>query len=229
MTDDKHPRANAEIPVADAALAAITGLGPQLTDEQWAERDRAVQAERNAALRAGLERTRRERVTALHDAGFPRRALDEAAAADEAAPPIVRVAAWDVAKNSTLVISGGNGCGKTVAATWWALRFPGTPRFLRASTLAASSRYDRDERSAILAAPALVLDDLGAEYMDSKGSFLVDLDELLDVFYGDYRPLLITTNAAFDVFRSRIGERVADRLRECGSFWATTAPSRRTR
>lgn len=214
-------------PNADVLGMALTL--PQWTDEEWAEHDKQVQARLTASNQADGERSRRDRIKALHDAGFPRRALDEAAAADETAPPIVRVAAWDVAKNSTLVISGGNGCGKTVAATWWAMRFHGVPRFLRASTLAASSRYDRDQRSAILEAPALVLDDLGAEYMDSKGSFLVDLDELLDVFYGDYRPLLITTNAAFDVFRMRIGERVADRLRECGSFWATTAPSRRAR
>lgn len=215
--------------IANEFTAIIAKVSPNLTDEEWAERDRAVAAEREATARATTERTRRERISALVDGGFPRRALDEATSADETAAPVVRVASWDVAKHSTLVISGGNGCGKTVAAAWWAMRYPGTPRFLRASTLAASSRYDRDQRDPILKAPALVLDDLGAEYLDAKGSFLVDLDELLDVFYGDYRPLLITTNATFDLFRERVGPRIADRLRECGSFWATTAPSRRVR
>lgn len=217
-------------PIADVlGLTVAFPEFPNWNDEDWAEHDRKVQAQRDAVATADSERRRKDRVADLLEAGFPRRAIDEAATADEAAPPVQRVAQWDISKHSTLVISGGNGCGKTVAATWWAMRFHGVPRFLRASTLAASSRYDRDQRSAILEAPALVLDDLGAEYMDSKGSFLVDLDELLDVFYGDYRPLLITTNSAFDVFRQRIGERVADRLRECGSFWATTAPSRRAR
>lgn len=224
------PPTSLEITIGNASAKAIAALtGPNLTDEEWAERDRKIAAERAQQERDELHKRNMLRVEELRVAGFPRRAIDEALAADETAAPIARVANWDPSKISTLVMSGSQGCGKTVAATWWALRQDQAPRFMRASTLAATSRYERADRSALLEAPALVLDDLGAEYLDAKGSFLVDLDELMDVFYGDYKPLLITTNATFEDFRARVGARLADRLKECGSFWATSAPSRRAR
>ena len=93
---------------------------------------------------------------------------------------------------------------------------------LRAAKFAANSRYDADAREAWMLAPALVLDDLGAEYLDAKGSFLVDLDELIDTFYGDGRPLVITTNTDAAAFKARYGERIVDRLRECG-VWLSIA------
>jgi len=101
------------------------------------------------------------------------------------------------------------------------------PLFLRASTFAATSRYDAKHRETVFAAPALVLDDLGAEYLDDKGSFLVDLDELIDTFYANRRPLLITTNLDRDRFYQRYGSRIRDRLRECGAFWETKSGSLR--
>ena len=199
---------------------------PELSEEQWAERDREVAAARVAEERQADARRIEERQKALLEAGFPRRAVDHAIVAIEStSAPIARVASWDPGKISTLVLSGSKGCGKTVAATWWAMRRPRVPRFVRAATFAASSRYEREDRNKLLEAPALVLDDLGTEYLDAKGSFLVDLDELMDVFYGDYKPLLITTNCSLDEFRQRVGDRFADRMRECASFWTTSAPS----
>lgn len=202
---------------------------PELTEEQWADHDRRVAAARAEAGERAEAKRLEERRKDLRAAGFPRRAIDEAIAADVSAAPIVRVASWEPAKVSTLIVSGSKGCGKTVAATWWALRQPTVPRFIRATTFAASSRYEREDRNKLLEAPALVLDDLGTEYLDAKGSFLVDLDELMDVFYGDYKPLLITTNSSLDDFRARVGDRFADRMRECAAFWATSAPSLRGR
>lgn len=200
---------------------------PELTEEQWAERDRQVAAARaEEARRAETQRIEGRRRD-LRAAGFPLRAIDSAMVADATAAPIVRVASWDPSKASTLVISGSKGCGKTVAATWWAMHQPTVPRFIRAATFAASSRYERADRNELLEAPALVLDDLGTEYLDAKGSFLVDLDELMDVFYGDCKPLLITTNSSLEDFRTRVGERFADRMRECAVFWATSARSLR--
>lgn len=201
---------------------------PELSEEQWAEHDRRVADARGAEARAADERRIAERRKDLLAAGFPHRAVDFAVSANESASaPIARVASWDPGKVSTLILSGSKGCGKTVAATWWAMRQPRVPRFVRATSFAASSRYDREERNKLLDAPALVLDDLGTEYLDSKGSLLVDLDELMDVFYGGYKPLLITTNSSLDEFRQRVGDRFADRMRECASFWSTPAVSLR--
>ena len=199
---------------------------PAITDEQWTAREAEMAAAAQAKARAEAER----RPAMLRAAGFPRRAVDWAFRADETAAAITRVRAWDPRAESVLVIAGSRGCGKTVAATWWAaqrIEHHPVPVFMRAATFAASSRYDRSSRDLLLDAPALVFDDLGTEFLDSKGSFLVDLDELIDVYYGDYKPLLITTNATLDEFRERVGERITDRIRECGAFWSTRDDSRR--
>lgn len=199
----------------------------------WMDNDKLK--EREARVAEARERQRRRdearreimRWTALGTNGFPVRAIEIAKSADVADAVLVRVSAWDTSTDSLLVIAGGPGCGKTVAATWWAATRNPAPRFLRASTFAASSRYDRDTREQWFDAPGLVLDDLGAEFLDAKGSFLVDLDELIDVFYGNRKPLLITTNCTRDEFKSRYGERIADRIREAGSFWSCDEKSRR--
>jgi DNA replication protein DnaC len=195
------------------------------TDEQWAAHEARLSEER--ARRDQVEEV--ERWKRLSAKGFPQRAINAARGADEKRATIARLASWDPSERSALVIAGPAGCGKTVAATWWAARQDHAPAFVRATTFAASSRYDRDTRATWFEASALVLDDLGAEYLDAKGSFLVDLDELVDVFYGDRKPLLITTNCSAIDFGRRYGERVVDRIRECAAFWSTDDKSMRSR
>lgn len=203
---------------------------PDLSDEEWARRDAEIEAKRKAeaerpeAVAARLA----EKLRSYEDRGWPIRALEGAQAADETKPAVVRVSLWKPDAENVLVLSGPAGCGKTVAAAWWAWNWRGrVPMFLRSTAFAAGSRYDSDKRDAWLNAGALVLDDLGAEYADAKGNYLVDLDELVDTFYGDKRPLLITTNATADEFKSRYGQRIADRVRECGTFASVGGPSLR--
>lgn len=208
--------------LAEAVGLVLPAALTSMTDEQWAEHDARIAVERAAA-----QHTAEPRTAALIANGFPRRAIEQAAIADASKSAIARVSGWLHAPEGVLVISGGNGCGKTVAAAWWAMRLAGVATFARAATFAASSRYDRDDRGALLTASALVLDDLGAEYLDEKGSFLVDLDELIDVFHGDRKPVLITTNNTRDDFKKRYGARIADRIRESGAFFGITDGSLR--
>jgi len=56
---------------------------------------------------------------------------------------------------------------------------------------------------------------------------MADLDELVDTYYGDQRPLLITTNLDREAFKSRYGQRIADRLRECGRWFSIASESLR--
>lgn len=198
------------------------------TEEQWAAHDAEVAKERARHEHAAQAERERRRWVQLSANGFPRRAIDAAKIADPKRATIARIATWDPKERNLLVIAGPPGCGKTVAAAWWAARQEREPSFVRATTFAASSRYDRDTRASWFEASGLVLDDLGSEYLDAKGSFLVDLDELVDVFYGDARPLLVTTNCKLDDFRTRYGERVMDRIRECGTFWSTHDKSMRS-
>jgi hypothetical protein len=41
----------------------------------------------------------------------------------------------------------------------------------------------------------------------------------VDTFYGDERPLVITTNATAPEFKTRYGARIERRVRECGRFY----------
>lgn len=199
------------------------------TDEQWDEHDRRVAAERERDAAAERARADLADRVELEHRGFPARALDAAAIADANAAAMLAIAKWRHVDDSILVLSGQTGCGKTVAATWWAMRRCPRAQFLRATEFAASSRYQNQRREAWLEADGLVLDDLGSEYADAKGSFLVDLDELIDRFYGARRPMVITTNADAKSFKARYGARIEDRIRECGRFVSLSAPSLRVR
>ncbi len=92
---------------------------------------------------------------------------------------------------------------------------------------AAGSRYAIEHRELWQDANALVLDDLGAEYLDAKGSFLVDLEALVDEYYGSQRPLVITTNLTAAGFKARYGARVVDRFREVGTWFSMDGASLR--
>lgn len=181
-------------------------------------RERELEHARTASLLKPVDLTER---------GWPRRAVDAAKRADMTRSAVARLLAWDFEARCIVVLSGQPGCGKTVAAARWAMdRSPGA-MFLRSATFATGSRYDADARARWLDAPALVLDDLGAEFLDAKGSFLVDLDELIDTYYGDARPLVITTNSDAPTFKARYGERIVDRLRECGAWLSIADASMR--
>lgn len=197
------------------------------SESQWADYDRWEMEDMRRRAATDLEAARQRRVARLVDSGWPIRALESAQAADATKPAITRVVEWSVGEASTLVLSGPPGCGKTTAAARWALSLREHVNFMRAATFAASSRYDAGKRSHWHDAQALVLDDLGSEYADAKGNFLVDLDELIDTFYGNKRPLLITTNCSADDFKQRYGARIVDRLRECGSWFSVAHASLR--
>lgn len=214
-------------PPLSVAITNVLGGGLSVpesaswTDEQWKEHDNAIaiiRRENKQISDAARVSTVLEEMVSRD--GWPRRAIEMAVAADLTRSAIVKLAELDTSDRNIIVVSGPAGCGKTVGVAWWALQRKASTKFVRASTFAATSRYDRDERQQWLRANALVLDDAGAEYSDTKGSLMVDLDELIDTFYGDRRPLMITTNCNSAEFKVRFGERISDRLRECGR-WVT--------
>lgn len=219
MTDDV--RDNEPVMVDDAIQRILDRLK---TEIDWDARDAKVLEERAEAerqRRAGDARARRE---GLELGGFPLRAIEAVRDLAET-PAVVRAKRFlendRSAGKGLLVLSGGVGAGKSVAATWLARETSFKPVFMRAATFAASGRYDRETRERWQDARMLVLDDLGAEYADAKGSFLVDLDELLDLFYAERRLLVITTNLDAKGFKTRYGGdegRIVSRIREAGVF-----------
>lgn len=179
--------------------------------------------------RAEAERRARRPRLLTERLGWPSRAVSAAAEADEGKPCIRAVAEWQRSESHCLlVLSGERGAGKTVAAAWWALRQSGAVEFVTAEKFVTSSAYD-GERSRWISADALVLDDLGVEYQDVKGAAASALDALVNEFYSHGRPLVITTNLGRAEFKTRVGERIADRIRECNGWREfANAPSLRS-
>lgn len=199
-------------------------------DPEWLEHQARHEFDRRTESMRERARERR----ALYEHTLPRRAFEAALTADERAPAIVAIRDWDDSDDggSILLLTGGVGCGKTVAAAWWcwfvvASHTP--PTWITAAAFARLSRYS-DERAALVKATELVVDDLGSEYLDPKGSLAADVDELIDSFYS--RPssaLVITSNCTASELRSRYGERFVDRIREAGTHSPVLGPSLRRR
>lgn len=123
-----------------------------------------------------------------------------------------------------VILSGGVGVGKSVAAAWWlkrALERHGTAdiSWLHAHQLARLTGYDTvAQLEGVECCDFLVIDDLGLEYLDAKGWLATAIDSIVYQRHGNRRLTVCTTNLGAADFRSRYGERVADRIRACGVF-----------
>jgi hypothetical protein len=200
------------------------------TDEEWADHDRRIAAERGRSSATEAhdgEVAARKRVALLEAAGCPPKRLDDALTATfRPTEPAVRLLAGfppsgggERGGGGIRILSGGVGVGKTVAAVRWLHDHGGvSPLFLRAKALEAAGSYDRSLRALWLSCTAMVLDDLGVEHMDGPGVFLSNLDELLDHFAGSRAPLVVTTNLRSKAFVERYGARIASRLRQLGAW-----------
>jgi len=198
------------------------------TEEQWREHDARVAAEREAAgdeLAAERNRRREKSRRVLVERGFPLdklRALEAKVYTDA----VQHAQEYLESGRRILVLSGGRGVGKTMAAVWWGTQaHPAPPelecgpaRFIDAPSLARWPRYDDDRMRQLEMARALVVDDLGLEYDDQRGAFVSLIGALVNARYSNMLPTLITTNMQAGPFKARYQERVADRIREVGDF-----------
>ena len=163
--------------------------------------------------------------------GLPEHAL--ACCQSEAATPALEAVR---APFTLLVLSGKPGTGKTVASVAWILEHinadsnwteAGTapalrsrpPLLVTAAKLARWDRYEQEPMAKLLMAPRLVIDDLGAEYLDKNGFYASLLDEVINERYAGHRPTLLTTNLNDVGFAARYDERIMGRIREVGRFF----------
>lgn len=193
---------------------ALTEEHDQRIREDQARRDAEAENQRLTELRRHLV-----------ECGCPvkdlRRALDGDCSDTEAL-----LAARQSVDLGILVLSGPRGVGKTTAAAWWLVQkrvrteFLATTsvRFIDAGLMSRWPRYDDAKMRELTRARALVIDDLGIEYTDTKGAFVSLFDEVVNNRYAAELPTLITTNLNAKSFKERYGERVADRIREVGRF-----------
>jgi DNA replication protein DnaC len=118
-----------------------------------------------------------------------------------------------------LALAGGVGVGKTTAAAWLALkREDSAPGFIRAGELERRGRYDRQLAEWLVSRTSLVIDDLGAEVLDSKGVFVSLLDQEIDRSYSKRSTLVITTNLLETQVAERYGGRMWSRFNQRGAW-----------
>jgi len=204
----------------------------------WEARDAAVAAER-ARLEAEAETKRLAEICRdLADRGAPVDDVERVmsgALEDTEALRVVRSAHEAGAKLTAL--SGPPGIGKTTAACWWLVHARPVATlvrvrpalFVRAGQFARWARFDEERMRDLERARALVLDDLGVEFDDTKGAVRSLLDEVVDARYAASLPTLLTTNLSGPAFKERYHERIADRVRGAGGFIALRGESMRAR
>jgi DNA replication protein DnaC len=180
----------------------------------------------------------RERRTAqrenLRAQGVPERALRavfDAEPVETRALRDLRAAFAQVPAPVLVVLSGGTGCGKTCAATWWAAQHGAT--WITAPQLQALGQFGDTRLETVTRSKYLVVDDLGTEYADGKGYFAARIDALVNQRYADVLPTVFTTNvpgkdeAGKRVFAERYGARVVSRMLEAGVFKGVGGPDLR--
>lgn len=212
-----------------AELVARMGMLGVKLDEATIERmDAAARAEQLATEERERRAAMEARVLQLASWGMPTKDLEaisvmtlESSDAKTAVDRFVQRHS-DLRKQHVLVLRGDPGSGKTCAAAYWlALRGAKHPHvktldplFLTASRIARTSSYDDAALTRIELAEKLVVDDLGAEYHDEKGSFASKLDAIMDARYEHLLPTIITTNLSHDDFKKRMGPRIGSRFEE---------------
>lgn len=236
---DRYNRSKREVLSESAVARALREnglpvpkhLGEMMSVEDHAEW-KAKQAEASRAAPREIEVSPGvwalpDRRASMLDCGWPLRAVEHAESPHDT-EALAAVRGWQQHHNG-IVLAGGKGCGKTVAAAWFALTSPlrATMRFIRAATLLRTSNFESGFGD-IMSWPAVCLDDLGAEYVDAKGFFMANLDELVDTYYSARRPFIITTNLDGKTFAERYGTRVLDRIKECATWASIRSESLRT-
>lgn len=190
-----------------------------------------AEEERKAAEREAANKAKQQEETGrrLLERGIPRKDIELIASGALWPTNALKAAQdWFQSKKSILVLSGPGGCGKTSAASWLAAEAVAA-LFIDVTRLARLSRYKSSDMEPLERAWLLVIDDLGVEFCDTKGSFLATLDGLINCRYANQDRTVITTNLPATAFKQRYGERVVDRIREVGRFFECSGPSLRVR
>lgn len=139
---------------------------------------------------------------------------------------------WTPPPENMLILSGGIGTGKTLAAIevlvgarvrgvgryrWSADELP---LFLHTVEFVAMGLYEHEaERRRIKRAPVLVLDDLGKEHQDKVGISSRICHWLVNARHEAMGITVITTELSADAFAERYGAATFDRIVQAGAWY----------
>lgn len=213
-------------------------------------------SEHGALLKRQRDEARQQRITdRLDTAGIPARfkactfdsfAVDAGAAHEKQQQQALRVCRafaqrWESvrAKGSVLVMTGPTGTGKTHMACAIAnelirehvaaVTFGTVSEYVR-SVKAAFQRdsgvSERDAIRGLIAPDLLIMDELGQRMTEYDQQLVFDV---MNARYAEMRPMVLMSNLAANELEILLGDRLADRLREVGTFINLAWPSYRAR
>jgi len=188
---------------------------------EWDEHDRRVEAARHQEEQAEREVAKARNVAALLAMAAPR---DLLAVAPEPWPAVLGLAAAMSRPGARIVVlAGGVGVGKSVAALHWLATSRRRPYFVEAATLAKRPPWEDGWTHA----DQCVVDDVGNEEAARNSSFQAHFDAIVAYCHGGKR-LLITTNMTSTQFLDRYmaNPRTRSRFRERG-IWKSIVDSDR--
>ena len=147
----------------------------------------------------------------LGDSGMPHGLQKVVLSALRPSDATLAVDAWLETKQTLLLLAGGVGVGKSVAAAYAIRRTPG--RWFSAPGMGQMQGFDRArDVTALLKPRLLVVDDLGAEFADRNEWARTQLRTLICQRHDDGARTLITTNLNAAQWRAYADERLLDRL-----------------
>lgn len=223
----------APLPVLASRQRAWVDANPELAS-QHAALSAELEAERQRLeqiARAKADEARRlERLEAV-GIGAREIALLEKPKPTEA---LQRAREWLASDWDFLLLCGGPGAGKTIAAANVVADFldaerakepgfvlpsagrkPSGAKVVRAAEGQRLGLFDEDSRAAVQQmrrVALLVLDDMGTEMLTDV--WRQQLDDVIDARYSDKLRTIVTTNLTPEAFKERYGARIADRIRQ---------------
>jgi DNA replication protein DnaC len=219
------PEKRAEIERHRARLASDAGYARACEDEHQ-EIAGSWQASEDAARRLSAESLRRERMARSRIPDRVRRVLKD----QTETKPLLRAKTFCEQPETILVLAGGTGAGKTVAACAALAGYEAQGLFVSAVDLVRAGLYSQEFWESLKVPGILVIDDLGREPLDEKGWGISNLHATLNDRYDNLRKTIITTNLSQPAFLARYdrdGGRLRDRLKSGGVYFEFAGTSLR--
>jgi DNA replication protein DnaC len=190
---------------------------PELTALINAARDEDERRTRDLEAARAMAQFRERMPERLGKMGVPKLVID-ALNAPNHTTATEHVAAWKASDRAFLLLLGGPGTGKTVAAASALIEAPAhSSVFTQAIDIARLSDFNVEhahELDRVSDARFLVLDDLGTEH--ANDFWISRLDGIINHRYGQKLRTIITSNLDAERFKKQYGERIADRIRQVG-------------
>lgn len=189
----------------------------------------AVHAE--LAAREAADKHQRALERLLEARGLRERDVTAAKTPDDR-PSMVAAQSWLAGESTWLVLLGGVGTGKTVAAAWCLLQVlsrGGTAQYRVMSEVSRLSSFDegRADLERMKRLDLLALDDVGTENFTAHAGGL--LFDLLDARHANRKRTIVCSNLDSKALVARLGERLADRIQSDGQVVKLTGASMRRR